>query len=110
MQQYMTVKLKCFWRKRKKNSERVFRILNNEIYNYITAISKNAYIKKLDKKVDKNSKPYHRSIKMRAADVQPKKYVKYDVEYNDKDPKFKVGDRMKISKYKNVFGKGYTPS
>ena len=47
---------------------------------------------------------------MRAADVQPKKYVKYDVEYNDKDPKFKVGDRMKISKYKNVFGKGYTPS
>ena len=47
---------------------------------------------------------------MRAADVQPKKYVKYDVEYNDKDPKFKVGDRMKISKYKNVFGKDYTPS
>ena len=41
---------------------------------------------------------------------QPKKYVKYDVEYNDKDPKFEVGDRMKISKYKKVFGKGYTPS
>ena len=29
---------------------------------------------------------------------------------NDKDPKFKVGDHVKISKYKNIFAKGYTPN
>ena len=31
-------------------------------------------------------------------------------EVNDKDPKFKVGDHVRISKYKNIFAKGYMPN
>ena len=37
-------------------------------------------------------------------------YINTDKETNVKDPKFKVGDRVRISKYKNIFAKGYTPN
>ena len=45
---------------------------------------------------------------MKPADVTSGMYFKYDVDHNDKDPKFKIGDHVRISKYKNVFGNGYT--
>ena len=35
-------------------------------------------------------------------------YINYHAEYNDKDPKLKVGDRVRIPKYKNIFAKGFT--
>ena len=47
---------------------------------------------------------------MEAADVQPKQQIKYGVEHNDKDPKSKVGDHVRISEYKKFFAKGYIPS
>ena len=45
---------------------------------------------------------------MKPIDVQDNTYINTDKETNDKDPKFKVGDRVRISKYKNIFAKGYT--
>ena len=47
---------------------------------------------------------------MKPADVKDNTYIDFKKEVNDKDPKFKVGDRVRISKYKNNFGKGFTPN
>ena len=47
---------------------------------------------------------------MKLADVKVDTYNDFDVQRNDKDPQFKVGDHLMISKYKNIFEKGYTPS
>ena len=42
---------------------------------------------------------------MKPIDVKDNTYINID-----KDPKFKVGDHVRISKYKNIFAKGYTPN
>ena len=47
---------------------------------------------------------------MKPIDVKDNAYINIDKEVNDKDPKFKVGDHVRISKYKNIFAKGYTPN
>ena len=47
---------------------------------------------------------------MKPVDVKDKTYIDFKKEVNDKDPKFKVGDHVRISKYKNIFAKGYTPN
>ena len=47
---------------------------------------------------------------MKLTDVKDNTYINIDKEVNDKDPKFKVGDHLRISKYKKIFAKGYTPS
>ena len=44
---------------------------------------------------------------MKPIDVKPDSYAEYSVDSNEKDPKFKVGDNVRISKYKNIFAKGY---
>ena len=51
-----------------------------------------------------------RTIKMRPVDVKENPYIDITKEVNDKDSKFKVGDHLRISKYKNIFAKGYTPN
>ena len=76
----------------------------------MTSISKNVYINKLDDIVNENNNTYHRTIKMKPIDVKDNTYINIDKEVNDKDPKFKVGDHVRISKYKNIFAKGYTPN
>ena len=53
---------------------------------------------------------YHRTIKMKPVDVKDNTYIDFKKEVNDKDPKYKVGDDVRISKYKNIFAKGYTPN
>ena len=53
---------------------------------------------------------YHRTIKMKPIDVKDNIYINTAKEVSDKDPKFKVGDHLRISKYKNIFAKGYTPN
>ena len=53
---------------------------------------------------------YHRKIKMKQVDVKDNTYIDFKREVNDKDPKFKVGDHVRISKYKNILAKGYTPN
>ena len=76
----------------------------------MTSISKNVYIDKLDDIVDEYNNTYHRTIKMKPVDVKDNTYIDFKKEVNDKDPKFKVGDHVRISKYKNIFAKGYAPN
>ena len=91
-------------------AERFIRTLKSKIYKYMTSISKNVYIDKLDDVVDEYNNTYHTTIKMKLSDVKNNIYINTDKETNDKDPKFKVGDHVKISKCKNIFAKGYTPN
>ena len=60
--------------------------------------------------VDEYSNTYHTTITMRPTDVKDNTYINTSKEINNKDPKFKVGDHVKISKYKNIFTKGYMPN
>ena len=76
----------------------------------MTSISKNLYIDKLDETVNKYNNTYHTTIKMKPVDVKDNTYTDFDKHINDKDPIFKVGDHVRISKYKNIFAKGYTPN
>ena len=81
-----------------------------EIYKYMTAISKNVYVDKLDDILNEYNNRYHRTIKVRPVDVKDNTYIASEKEVNDKNPKFKVGDYVKISKYKNIFAKGCNPN
>ena len=91
-------------------AERFIKTLKSKIYNYMTSISKNVYIDKLDDIVNECNNTYHTIIKMKPIDLKDNTYINTDKEINNKDPKFKVGDRVRISKYKNIFAKGYTPN
>ena len=73
----------------------------------MTSISKNVYIDKLDNIVDEYNNTCHTTIKMKPIDVKGNTYINASKEINNKDPKFKVGDHVRISKYKNIFAKGY---
>ena len=57
-----------------------------------------------------NTKTYHSTIKTKPIDVKSNCYAEYNVDSNDKDHKFQVGDHVRISKYKNIFAKGYAPN
>ena len=85
-----------------------FQNLKKEIYKYITSISKNVYIDKLDDIVNKYNNAYHNTNKMKSVDVKSTKYIESSKEINNKNSKFKDGDIARISKYKNIFAKGYT--
>ena len=76
----------------------------------MTAISKNVYIDKLDDIVNKYNNTYHSTIKMKPVDVKSNTYINCRKEINDKDPKFKIGDIVRMSKYKKKFAKGYVPN
>ena len=92
-------------------AERFIRTLKNKIFKHMTAISKNIYFDVLDDIVDKYNNTVHRTIKMKPIEVTNGYYVEYNEDpSNKKDPKFKVGDNVRISKYKNIFAKGYTPN
>ena len=90
--------------------ETFIRTLKNKIYKHLTSISKNEYINKLDDIVNKYNGVYHKAIKMKPIDVKDYTYTNTDKEVNNKDPKFKIGHYVRISKYKNIFAKGYTPN
>ena len=92
-------------------AERFIRTLKTKIYKYMTSVSKNVYIDKLDDIVGEYNNTYHRAIKMKPVDVKDNTYIDFTyTTYIDKNPKFKVGDHVRISKYKNIFAKGYTPN
>ena len=76
----------------------------------MTAISKNVYFDVLHDIVDKYDNTVHRTIKMKPIDVADDSYAEYNEDFNKKDPKFQVGDHVRISKYKNIFAKGYAPN
>ena len=91
-------------------AERFIRTIKNKIYKYMTSISKNVYIDKLDDIVHKYNNKKHRTIKTKPLDVKDNTYIDFGKEVNNNDPKFKIGDHVRISKYKNIFAKAYTPN
>ena len=68
------------------------------------------YIDKLDDIVNKHNSTYRRTIKMKPVNVTSSTYINSSKETNDEDPNFKIGDIVRISKYKNIFSKGYVPN
>ena len=76
----------------------------------MTSISKHVHINKLDDILGEYKNTYYRTIKMKPVNVKDNTYVDFKKEINEKDPKFKVGNHVRISKYKNIFAKGYTPN
>ena len=69
-------------------AERFIRTLKDKIYKYMTSVSKNVYIKKLDDIVNKYNHIYHSTIKMKPVNVKSSTYVDFNKENNEKDPKF----------------------
>ena len=80
-------------------TERSIMTLKNKVFKQITAVSKNAYFDVLDN-----------TIKMKPIDITSDSFVEYNKDSNKNDAKYKVGNRDRISKYKNIFDKGYTPN
>ena len=76
----------------------------------MTSISKNVSIDKLDDIVKKYNNTYHKSIKMKPVDIKDNTYIDFKKDVSDKNPKFKVGDHVRISKCNNIFAKGYMPN
>ena len=76
----------------------------------MTSVSKNVYIDKSDDIVNEHNNTYHRTIKMKPVVVKNNTYNESNKDVNDKDPKFKGGDHVRISKYKFIFAKGYAPN
>ena len=76
----------------------------------MTSVSKNVCIDKLDDIVNKYNNTYHRTIKMKPVDVKTSTYINSSKQINNKDSKLKIDDIVRISKYKNIFVKGYTPN
>ena len=91
-------------------AERFIRRLKNKIFKHITAISKNIYFDVLDDIADKYNNTVHKTIEMKPIDVTSDSYAEYNKDSNKKDPNFKIGDHVRISKYKNIFAKWYTPN
>ena len=68
----------------------------------MTSVSKNTYIDKLDDIVNEYNNTYHWTIKMKPVNDKDNTYIDPRKEINDNDPKFKVDDHVRISKYKNI--------
>ena len=88
-------------------AERFIRTLKNKIYKHMEAISKNVYLDVLNDVVDEYNNTYHKTIKMKLIGVKNDSFAEYNEKSNEKDPKFKVNDHVRNSKYKNIFAKGY---
>ena len=91
-------------------AERFIRTLKHKIYKCMTAVSKNVYFNVLDGIVDKYNNTFHKTIKMKPIDVKSDSHAEYNVDSNVEDAKFKIGHRVRISKYKNIFAIGYAPN
>ena len=76
----------------------------------MTSISNNMYIDRLHDIVHEYDNAYHSTIKIKLADVKSSTYIDFNVEKNNIDLKCEVRDYVRISKYKNIFGKGYSPN
>ena len=74
-------------------AERFIRTLNTKIYKYMTSVSKNVYIDKLDDIANEYNNTYHRTIKIKPVDVKDNTYIDFKKEVNDKDPNFKLAIR-----------------
>ena len=77
-------------------AETFITILKNKVYKYMTLISKKCYIDKLNNIVNKYNNTYHRTIKVKPVDVKSNTYIYSSKEINNKNPKFKIADIVKI--------------
>ena len=92
-------------------AERFIRTLKNKLHKHMTATGKNVYHDVLDDVVNKYNNTKHSTIKMKLIHVRDDNNKRvYIDEHNEKDSRFKVGDRVRISKFKNIFAKVYTPN
>ena len=89
-------------------AERFIRTLKNKLYKHMTATGKNEYYDVLDDVVNEYNNTKNNTIKMKPKDVGYNNKRVYIDEHNKKDSRFKIGDRVRISKFKNIFAKGYT--
>ena len=87
--------------------ERFIRTLKSKIYKYMTSISKNVYIDKLDGIINKYNNTYHSTIRTKPVNVKSSTYIVSSKEVNNEGSKFKIGDIFRIGKYKNIFAKDY---
>ena len=90
--------------------ERFMRTLKNKNFKHMTAIQQNIYLDVINDIVDRYHNTVHKTIKMKRIEVTDDSYADYNEIVNKKNPKFKVDDNVRISKYKNIFAKGYTPN
>ena len=90
--------------------ERFIRTLKNKLYKHMTATGKNVYYDVLNDAVNKYNNTKYSTIKIKPIDVGDNNKRVHIDEHNEKDSRFKVGDRVRISRYKNIFAKGYTPN
>ena len=90
-------------------AERFIRTFKKK-FKHMTAISKNIYFDALDDIVNNYNDTAHRTIKMKPVEVTDDYYAEYNEDSNKKTPKYKIGDHVRISKYKNIFAKGYAPN
>ena len=91
-------------------AERFIRTLKNKLYKHMTATGKNVYYDVLDDVVDEYNNTKHNTIKMKPKDVKDGNKRVYIDEHNKKSARYSVGDRVRISKFKNIFAKGYSPN
>ena len=75
----------------------------------MTAISENLYFNVLNDIVGEYNNTYQKTIKIKPIDVKSDSFAEYNEESYEKDPKFKVGNHVSISKYKNIFARRYAP-
>ena len=100
-------------------AERFIRTLKNKLYKHMMTTGKNLYYDALDDVVNEYNNTEHNAIKMKPKDVKNDKTKSsaiarnkrvYTDEHNKKSARYNVGDRVRISKFKNIFAKGYTPN
>ena len=90
--------------------ERFIRTLKNKLYKHMTAINKNVYYDVSDDVVNEYNNTKNNTIKMKPKDVKNDNNRVYIDEHNEKSTRFNVDDRVRISTFKNIFAKGYTPN
>ena len=91
-------------------AEIFIKTFKNKIYKYMTSISRNVHINKLEDIFNKYNNTNHKTVKMNSVDVKQNACINPSKEINDKDSKLKIGDIVRISKYKNMFAKIYIPN
>ena len=88
----------------------LLKLVFKKMFKYMISISKNMYTDKINEKVNKYNNTYHWTIKMKPVDVNLSMHIDFNKENNKEGLVFKVGHHVRISKYKNIFAKGYVPN
>ena len=77
-------------------TERFLRTLKNKTYKYMTSVSKNLYIDKLDDIFNKYNNTYYSTINVKPVDVKSNTYINSGKETNNADPKFEIDDTVRV--------------